>query len=49
MKKSNERLAGTDDIMKEINKDGGRYLPVWAKPEPVKPKRRLKKNAKSRK
>jgi hypothetical protein len=46
MTKYSEPLKGTKDIMKELNKDGGRYLPVWMKSTPVKtkvkPKRRTK-------
>ena len=36
MTKYSESLKGTKDIMKELNKDGGRYLPVWMKPPSAK-------------
>ena len=39
MTKYSESLKGTKDMMKELNKDGGRYLPVWMKPDtPIKSK-----------
>ncbi len=40
MKRSSDSLKGTDDIMSELNKDGGRYLPVWMKPATAKTKSR---------
>ena len=43
---NDSQLKGTDDMMKELNKSQGRYIPVWMQEPTKKPGRKPSGNKK---